>query len=215
MFVGKETCDGSRVEISEKNRRLHMQVIGSTGTGKSKFLEGMIRQDILADRGLCLIDPTGALYANIVKWIESGYLHKRRKIILFDPTEEGWSVGFNPLLSGFEPSFLVDNMVKAIAKVWGGEDQDRTPLLKRCLRLILHVLAENKLSLLEAQQLINPDDPLLRNYLTRNLSDPMIREEWEFLKHIGIYILMDKIDKYRVEKRKRYLFYRLGHLLLR
>jgi len=183
MYLGRNTSSGERVNISEKDRRLHMHVVGSTGTGKSFFLEGMIRQDILAGRGFCLIDPTGDLYKRVVRWITSHYLHERRKIVLFDPTEEGWAIGFNPLLSDFEPSFLVDNMVKAIAKVWGGEDQDRTPLLKRCLRLILYVLAENKLSLLEAQRLINPDDATLRNHLIRNISDPTIREEWEFLNN--------------------------------
>lgn len=183
MLLGKNTSTGNKINISEKDRRLHMHVIGSTGTGKSKFLESMIRQDILAGCGLCLVDPTGALYENIVRWIETFCVHERRKIILFDPTEEGWTIGFNPLLSDFEPSFLVDNMVKAIAKVWGGEDQDRTPRLKRCLRLIFHVLAENRLSLLEAQKLINPDDATLRKYLVSNLSDPIIREEWEFLNN--------------------------------
>jgi len=181
MDLGRNTSNGNKVHIAEKDRSTHMQVVGSTGTGKSKFLEGMIRQDILAGRGLCVVDITGALYNNLAKWIASYNLEERRKIILFDPTEEGWIPGFNPLLSNFDTSFLVDNMVKAIAKVWGGEDQDRTPLLKRCLRLILYVLAEKKLSLLEAQRLISPDDPTVRHYLTHNLEDPTMREEWDFL----------------------------------
>ena len=183
MNLGKDTSNGRDVSITAKDRRTHMHVIGSTGTGKSKFLEHMIRKDILAGHGLCVIDPTGALYENIVKWLASYRLEERKKVILFDPTAEGWSFGFNPLHSKFETSFLVDNMVKAFAKVWGGEDQDRTPLLKRCLRLILHVLAEKKLSLLEAQKMISPDDASLRNYLTGDLADLTIREEWHFLNN--------------------------------
>ena len=52
-FAGRE-----KVFIPEKERATHMQIIGSTGTGKSKMLEYMIRQDILNRQGLCLIDRT-------------------------------------------------------------------------------------------------------------------------------------------------------------
>lgn len=178
MILGKNTGSHEDALISEQDRREHMHVIGSTGTGKSKFLEGMIRQDILENNGLCLIDPTGALYNNLVRWMETFRLCKNRKIILLDPTEKGWSFGFNPLISDFETAYLVDNMVNAVSKVWGGEDQDRTPRLKKCLRLIFYVLAKHRLSLLEAQRLINPHDPTLRHYLTRGISDSFMQEEW-------------------------------------
>jgi len=180
MILGKNTHTRRDVAISEEDRRTHMHVIGSTGTGKSKFLEHMIRQDILAGHGVCLIDPTGALYDDLVNWIESYRLYKRRKIILFDPSEENWTFGFNPLMShaNVELSFLVDNMVNAFAKVWGGEDQNQTPRLKRYLRLILSVLVEKKLSLLEAQDFINVYDPAFRQYLVHDLADDRIRKEW-------------------------------------
>jgi len=46
---------------------------GGTGTGKSKFLEHLIRQDILAWRksrcGLLLLDPHGCLYDNLLNWL--------------------------------------------------------------------------------------------------------------------------------------------------
>jgi len=182
MKLGKNTHTRRDVTIIEEDRRTHMHVIGSTGAGKSKFLEHMIRQDILAGHGVCLIDPTGALYDDLVKWIESHRLYKKRKFILFDPTEEEWTFGFNPLLShsNVELSFLVDNMVNAFAKVWGGEDQNKTPRLKRFLRLILYVLAEQKLSLLEALPLINVYDPAFRQYLVHSIADKKVRDKWNY-----------------------------------
>jgi hypothetical protein len=75
-------------------------------------------------------------------------------------------------------------MVKAVAKVWGGEDSDKTPLIKRCLRVLFHALAEKKLTLYEAQHLINPTNELLRGYLTRDLQDPTIREQWEYFNQL-------------------------------
>ena len=59
--------DGEPLFLSEKVRATHMQVIGASGTGKTKFLEHLIRQDILNGRGLCLLDPTGNLYRDVVR----------------------------------------------------------------------------------------------------------------------------------------------------
>lgn len=40
--------------------RTHMHVIGSSGSGKSKFLEHLMRQDLAERRPFCLIDPHGS-----------------------------------------------------------------------------------------------------------------------------------------------------------
>ena len=127
-----------------------MQISGPSGTGKSKFVELLIREDIKAGHGLCLIDPHGSLYQNILKWLQA-IDWPSEKIILFDPSDDSYVTGFNPLrVQVSDLSYHVDAMVRACAQVWGGEDTDRTPLLKRCLRIVFHALAERKLSLLEA-----------------------------------------------------------------
>lgn len=176
-----------------------MQVIGASGTGKTKFLENLIRQDILEGNGLCLIDPTGNLYQDLVRWCETKGFLGRKKIALFEPGSHEWTFGFNPLNFENGPeedvSFYVDSMVKACAQVWGGEDTDRTPLLKRCLRATFHVLAEKRLTLLEASYLVNPHDPGgIRKYLTREIEDFIMRDQWntfnpmkprEFLEYFG------------------------------
>ena len=181
------TENGKKVYIDHKTRSTHMQIIGSSGEGKSKFMEHMIREDILERNGLCLIDPHGYLYNDIVTWAETHHLMDEpcpRQIVLFDPSEAGWAFGFNPLDTGScdESSipYHVDAMVKAVAKVWGGEDTDRTPLLKRCLRVLFHALAEKRLSLLEAGYLLDRVDKTVRSYLTRDLKSHVIRQEWDY-----------------------------------
>ena len=47
--------------ISQEDRQVHMHVIGGSKTGKSKFLESIIQQDIEASRGFAVIDPHGDL----------------------------------------------------------------------------------------------------------------------------------------------------------
>jgi hypothetical protein len=182
LVLGK-TREGRTVTLPPRVRTTHMQVIGASGTGKTKFLENMIRQDILNGHGLCLIDPTGNLYLDLVRWCESKGFLGRKKIILFDPASHAWSFGFNPLDFGDHPdedtSFFVDSMVKACAQVWGGEDTDKTPLLKRCLRLTFHALAEKRLTLVEALALASEFDPRgLRQYLTSGLRDEVVRDQW-------------------------------------
>lgn len=176
--------DGGPLFLSEKVRATHMQVIGASGTGKTKFLEHLIRQDILNGRGLCLLDPTGNLYRDLVRWCETKHFLERKPLVLFDPDAEEWAFGFNPLdcrqEGSADVSFHVDAMVKACAAVWGGEDTSKTPLLKRCLRIVFHALAEKGLTLLEAVELLNPADPSgIRAYVTRDIRDRVIREQWE------------------------------------
>src|SRR5258708_28770408 len=54
-------------------RDKHLYVCGGTGTGKSKFLENLVRQDILAWRkskcGLLVLDPHGSLDDSLIEWL--------------------------------------------------------------------------------------------------------------------------------------------------
>ena len=177
------TSSGRVVRVSEPERARHMHVIGSPGTGKSKLLEYLIRQDILAGRGLCLLDPHGYLYDDLVAWCASRKLLGRRRIYLLDASSSEWSFGFNPLrLGSFAPETIahaVDSMIKACAQVWGGEDTARTPLLRRCLRSVFHVLAEHGLTLAETIPLMSAEDSSgLRRYLTREIRHPLFAAQW-------------------------------------
>jgi len=99
-FVVGTTRKGKPLAIPPKVRSTHMQVIGASGTGKTKFLENMIRQDILQNQGLCLIDPTGNLFNDLVRWCETKGFLGRKPIHLFDPSSDTWTFGFNPLNFG-------------------------------------------------------------------------------------------------------------------
>src|SRR5580704_6587882 len=65
-------------------------VVGTTGGGKTKFLEACIRQDMRAGRGVCVVDPHGdhpdSLYRSLIGWLDH-YTRgeKGRPIHLIDP----------------------------------------------------------------------------------------------------------------------------------
>ena len=179
LRMGSDQQGGRSVYLTDKDHSTHMQVIGATGTGKSKMLEWMIRQDILDGRGVCLIDPHASLYEGLVEWMANKRSLKQR-VVLFDPSVDDWVFGFNPLRkTSVDVSFQMDAMVRACAKVWGDADLDQTPLLKRCLRNVFYVLAEKGLTLVEAMHLISDTAPEVRRRLTADIVDPYTRQEWQ------------------------------------
>lgn len=61
------------LRLTAEQRATHLFVCGSTGTGKSKLLEHLIRQDIIAWHkskcGVLVIDPHGTLYDSLMSWL--------------------------------------------------------------------------------------------------------------------------------------------------
>ena len=47
-------ANGRPVRLEPNDRRSHMHVIGSSGSGKSKFMEHLMRQDLLRRQPFCL-----------------------------------------------------------------------------------------------------------------------------------------------------------------
>jgi len=60
-YYSENKDEWQMAEIEEKDRATHLYIVGASGTGKSKFLEFLIRQDILKGNGFGIIDPHGDL----------------------------------------------------------------------------------------------------------------------------------------------------------
>jgi hypothetical protein len=182
---------GSNLSLAfpPSERKQHLYVCGITGMGKSKFLENMIQQDILAWRrsrcGLILLDPHGNLYDNIIKWCAWLRLDNL-PIIPIDFRQNEWVVRYNLLRqrSG-STSVIVDQITEAMAHVWGQSDTNQTPLFARWAGNVLTALYENKLTLVEAQYLVSRVDQQLQYALTNNLQDPAVREDWQFVRTLS------------------------------
>ena len=179
---------GGGIGLTDKERTRHVHVVGATGSGKSKFLEHMIRQDIGRRRGLCLIDPKGSLADDVEAWCASRGLGRTRRIHLVKPGEGGWTAGFNPLRldRGEVPNVRVDATVAACAQVWGGEDLNETPRLKKILRALFFALAVRHLTLAEAPYLLRAGDPDgTRRMLTTGLPDSVFQFIWDDLNTLS------------------------------
>jgi hypothetical protein len=108
-------------KIKEKDRRTHLYVVGASGAGKSKFLESLIRQDILNRKGFGLIDPHGDLAEEIKGYLAS-VLSKEEieeRIIYVDPADENYTIAFNPLekTEGISPAEIAAELIEAFKKI--------------------------------------------------------------------------------------------------
>ena len=93
LFLGYDAA-GRKIRLTEDERLTHMHLIGSSGSGKSKLLEWMIRGDLRNGQGFCLIDPHGTLYDAVAKYCSHRVL--KREIILLNLSAPDAVIGFNP-----------------------------------------------------------------------------------------------------------------------
>jgi len=169
--------------FSREARSTHLFVCGSTGTGKSKFLENMIRQDIVNWRkskcGLLLLDPHGSLYDSLVNWL--AWKDLDRPIIPIDLRQGEWVVSYNVLRQRKEadPAVVVTNFIQAMAYVWGQGGTNATPLFARWAENVLRVLYEGKHSLVEATYLIDRAAGLIRAAMTSNMTNELAKQDWD------------------------------------
>ncbi len=119
LHHGRETP----VTLSIDQRVRHMHVIGASGTGKSTFLLNLIVQDIQQGQGIGVIDPHGDLIDQIISHIPESRI---KDVILVDPADEAFPVGFNILSahSDLEKNLLASDLVavfKRFSTSWGDQ----------------------------------------------------------------------------------------------
>lgn len=188
LNLGRVVGRGRNLTLSPEDRSMHLHVSGATGTGKSKFLENLIKQDILNWRpskcGVMLLDPHGALYDSIMRWLTVTGLD--RPVIPIDLRRDDWVISYNLLRKrSANPAVIVANMVDAMAYVWGQGGTDLTPLFERWASNTLGLLYDKNLTLVEATYLMDVQASYLRDSLSRGLSSKMCEKDWAFANKLS------------------------------
>lgn len=149
-------------------RLRHLHLLGPTGVGKSTLLVQMALSDLVAGRGLVLLDPKGDLVQAVLERVPE---HRRRDIIVLDPADTARPVGLNPLRSatGADAEVVVENLVGLFKSLyrhsWG-------PRLDDILRAALLTLAgSDGTTLCEVALILT--DPHYRRRLVSPLDDPV------------------------------------------
>jgi hypothetical protein len=181
--------DGKRsyLEMTPEMRSTHLYVCGSTGTGKSKMLEYLVRQDIKnwydSQCGALIIDPHGTLYNSIINWIAwNEPLLKDVPIVPIDLRQRDWTISYNVMRprTVADPAVVISNFVQAMAHVWGADGTQNTPLFARIGKEVLWPLYEKRMTLLEAEYLVSPSNKNIRCELTEGLSMNSVSQSWEY-----------------------------------
>ncbi len=180
-------CDrGPRelVRIADDDRRRHVYLVGQTGTGKTTLLKTMILDDMRAGRGLCVIDPHGDLFEELV-----GHVPEDRigDVVLLDPTDIEHPIGLNMLESRSEAQryFLVQEIAGIMARLIEDEfgttatGQFTGPIFFQHLRMNLLLAMSRRddpATLLEFYTIFQQKDYWHR-WMPLAVSDPLL-ERW-------------------------------------
>ena len=153
---GKDETSGQEVHqlkgIPQEVRDTHFYVIGASGSGKTRFLETLIKQDIENDLGFGVIDPHGDLTEDIKGYLyifhkdNPEFLHER--VVLIDPTNKEQVVAFNPLeiTKGESAASIASELTEAFKKIWHDAWGAR---MEDLLKNTLIALIQNNLTLAE------------------------------------------------------------------
>jgi uncharacterized protein DUF87 len=167
------------IGLTLDQRRRHAYVIGKTGMGKTTLLKSSIYQDMLAGKGLAVLDPHGDLFHELLGLIPP---HRLQDVVVFNPADRDFPIGLNILNPGITFSSeddrrewitsLVITVFKKLAddKYWG-------PKMEHILRnATLTALSLPNPTLYTIQRLLT-DQPF-RTATATKLDDPILKQFW-------------------------------------
>ncbi len=201
-------------KIKQKDRSTHLYVIGASGTGKTKFLEFLILQDIEKRNGFGVIDPHGDLIEDIKGILALHYGSADKEItdsvILIDPTDPVSTVTFNPLekLSGVSIPEQANELVGSFRKIWSDSWGVR---MEDLMRNTLIALGEADLTLADLPSFLTSRN--FRNQVLKNVSRPLVQEYFDRFDALTdraqitwIEPVMNKINAFLSDDRIRQIF---------
>lgn len=168
-FRDNRTVFGIRLQ----DRMAHVYIVGKTGTGKTTFLETMIRQDLAKGYGVAVIDPHGDLFERVRTQVPAS---RWPHTLVFDVPSPDCELTFNPfeaIAPGHRPlaaSAMLEIMKRLWPSYWG-------PRLEHLLRYAFFALLETPGSVMADVLRILLDDPYRRRVAQRLTNEP-VRTYW-------------------------------------
>lgn len=159
--------------MKREDRRRHLYIVGKSGTGKSKLLELLIIEDILAGKGVGVLDPHGDLVDNVMKHIPEDRIDD---VVYFNPADMDYPIGFNPI-ECVEPEYrqhVSMGFIEIFRKLFGANWTSR----------LEHVLRYTTLALFEYPNstvfgiLKMLTDKNYRQKVVAKVQDPVVKNFW-------------------------------------
>jgi hypothetical protein len=111
---------GSTLAISTTDRFKHLHIVGRIGSGKTTLLTNLVIQDFKTKHGVVVIDPKGGWIDELMEFIP---YHRLEDVVLFDPTDREWPVGFN-VLGRVDPDYrepAAEEFIQAFKRLSGDQ----------------------------------------------------------------------------------------------
>lgn len=160
------------VRLRAVQRATHVYVVGTTGQGKSKLLQQLLYQDVMAGRGCGLLDPHSDLATDLLAQLyRAGYFtpsRRRERLLYLDPADCQSLIPFNVLAPSGEPYDTAANVIEAFRRTWP-QSLAEAPRFTDILLHALLVLIANRLTLVELQRLLT--DKAFREALLANADE--------------------------------------------
>lgn len=171
----------SPVRLADVDRARHCYVIGGTGTGKSTLLHNMISQGMERGEGLCVLDPHGELYEQLLASIPED---RAQDVILMDLADTEYSVGLNFLeCSGpnraLQMNFITNEMMSIFHRLYN-MDIAGGPMFETYMRNALLAVMGNpdrSATLLDVVRFF--EDVRFRVHINARCENPLVVSFWE------------------------------------
>ena len=157
----------------------HVHVCGPTGTGKTVLLAGMAEQDMVAGRGVVVIEGKGGEQGLFQCALERVPEHRVDDVIILDVTDTDYPVGFNVLREG-RPRVVVEELCalfeylyRETRGIWTRE------LLYHGLSTLVTRPENTFVDLAPLLVPMNPSEEAWRDELVRCLNDRELRNFWQ------------------------------------
>ena len=213
LYLGQSIFRGQEVNIymNDDDRRRHMYILGTTGTGKSEFMKFMAIQDIRDGKGVAFIDPHGSAVNDIVQQIPE---HRIKDVIYFDPSTDR-PMGLNLLDVKTEKAkdMIINKFLDMLYELYDPNRQGiMGPQLERALRMcMLTAMSKPGGTLIEVVRLLTDEnfhkeylpvikDPIVIRYWTDEVANTSKNRKGETM---GYFV--SKLDRFTTEKTMRHM----------
>jgi hypothetical protein len=162
------------------DRRHHAYIVGKTGSGKTTLLRNLIVQDVLAGRGVGVIDPHGDLASELLDCIPSW---RTDDVVYFDPADYDFPIGLNLLRPTSTDSrhLITSGIVSALKNIWR---DSWGPRMEWVLSASIAALLEcQNVSILGITRMLV--DEQYRQWVLKQVKDPVLRSVW--IQELGQY----------------------------
>lgn len=165
------------IHLKRGDRRRHVYLIGTTGSGKTNLMQEMAKQDIRAGEGVCVIDPHGGFVEDVLQSIPK---ERADDVVLFDPSDVERPLGLNMLEAARpeERDFAVQEMIAIFYKLFPPEMIG--PMFEHNMRNAMLTLMEDEDypgTIADIPRTFT--DKAFQQYKVKKVRDPIVRAFWE------------------------------------